>query len=292
MIYKIYPILYNRIIYYLKQIYINVNKGYLNIVSKKRDFELIKTSEIGVTEPKYAKTTFNGLFPFNSTKTNKKKLQFSYYRTLDSAMNSLKKTHSLYSASHYISNSFYIIALVILYFINISENGFIRNYVITGDVAFLNTIYKVLFYIASILNIIYIVFNKKMRQESYDLYNEIMGFRDFLKKVEKEKLELLVEENPNYFYDILPYAYVLGISRKWSKKFEFIPIQEASWYTGSINNNVFNAVAFTRSFNQTLMSVSAASSSRPTESSGSSSGGGSFSGGGGSSGGGGGGSSW
>ena len=42
-----------------------------------------------------------------------------------------------------------------------------------------------------------------------------------MKTVEKDKINELVEENPNYFYDILPYAYVLGVSDKWSKKFEF-----------------------------------------------------------------------
>ena len=54
----------------------------------------------------------------------------------------------------------------------------------------------------------------------------VKGFREFLLTAEKEKLEALVNENPNYFYDILPYTYVLNISKKWIKKFENIPIPE------------------------------------------------------------------
>lgn len=56
--------------------------------------------------------------------------------------------------------------------------------------------------------------------------SQVAGFRKFLVKVEKDKLETLVMENPSYFYDILPYTYVLNISKKWIKKFENIPVPE------------------------------------------------------------------
>ena len=54
----------------------------------------------------------------------------------------------------------------------------------------------------------------------------VKGFRDFLLTAEKEKLEALVEQNPHYFYDILPYTYVLNISKKWVSKFENIKMPE------------------------------------------------------------------
>ena len=44
--------------------------------------------------------------------------------------------------------------------------------------------------------------------------------KEFLENVEKDKLEELINEMPNYFYDILPYTYVFNISKKWIKKFE------------------------------------------------------------------------
>lgn len=55
---------------------------------------------------------------------------------------------------------------------------------------------------------------------------KVLGFKDYLENAEKEQLELLVEKNANYFYDILPYAYVLNISKKWINKFENIPIPD------------------------------------------------------------------
>ena len=62
-----------------------------------------------------------------------------------------------------------------------------------------------------------------------------------METAEKEKLETLVMENPTYFYDILPYTYVLGISDKWIKKFESIAIEPPQWYGGTD----FNYIRFT-----------------------------------------------
>ncbi len=56
----------------------------------------------------------------------------------------------------------------------------------------------------------------------------VKGFREFLVTAEKEKLESLVEKNPQYFYDILPYTYVLNISKKWIEKFQNIKMPETN----------------------------------------------------------------
>lgn len=61
----------------------------------------------------------------------------------------------------------------------------------------------------------------------------IKGFRNFLVTAEKDKLESLVLQNPHYFYDILPYTYVLNISKKWINKFEDIKMPEVDM--GSFN---------------------------------------------------------
>lgn len=49
---------------------------------------------------------------------------------------------------------------------------------------------------------------------------KVKGFRNYLNVVEKNKIDELVNENPRYFYDILPYAYVLNISKRWIGLFE------------------------------------------------------------------------
>ena len=35
-----------------------------------------------------------------------------------------------------------------------------------------------------------------------------------------DRINALAEENPSYFYDVLPYAYVFGLTDTWAKKFE------------------------------------------------------------------------
>ena len=116
-----------------------------------------------------------------------------------------------------------------------------------------------------------------------ELLGKIKGFKNFLELAEKPKLEELVMQDPAYFYNILPYTYVLGVSDKWIKKFEVIALQAPDWYAGS---TAFNMVTFGSFMNATMTSASSAMSSSPSSSGGSSGGGSS----GGGSGGGGGGS--
>lgn len=117
------------------------------------------------------------------------------------------------------------------------------------------------------------------------MLGRIRGFKNFLETAEKERLEMMVAENPQYFYEILPYTYVLGISDKWMKKFESIAMEPPTWYH-STGYSAFDVVVFHRFMNSTMTSVTTAMTSSPSSSSSS---GGGFSGGGS---GGGGGGSW
>lgn len=122
-----------------------------------------------------------------------------------------------------------------------------------------------------------------------EILGKIRGFKNFLETVEKDKLEALVEEHPTYFYDILPYTYVLGISDKWIKKFESISIVAPTWYVG---NGDFNLNSFSSFIDDTMSSAESSMSSSPSSSSNGSSGGSSGGGSSGGGSGGGGGGSW
>lgn len=119
-----------------------------------------------------------------------------------------------------------------------------------------------------------------------EMLGKIKGFKNFLETAEKDRLEAMVLQNPSYFYDILPYTYVLGISDKWIKKFESISLQAPDWYVGS---STFNINSFGSFMNNTMSSARSSMSSSPSSSSGGGSSGGGSSGGGS---GGGGGGSW
>lgn len=133
---------------------------------------------------------------------------------------------------------------------------------------------------------------KKRTEKSNKWMQEILGLRDFIENAELERLNLLIEEDPEYFYNVLPFAYTLGLTDKWAKNFESIAVNPPQWYYGSYGPGYFNTVVFMSSMNH-LMTVSNQNLSvRPAPSGGSSGG---FGGGGGFSGGGmggGGGGSW
>lgn len=73
---------------------------------------------------------------------------------------------------------------------------------------------------------------KKRTDKSIELMGKILGLRNFIETAEADRINLLVEDNPSYFYEVLPYAYVLGVTDKWAKKFEKINIESPSWYYG------------------------------------------------------------
>jgi len=134
------------------------------------------------------------------------------------------------------------------------------------------------------------VFIRKRTDRGNEWMGKILGLRNFIILAEKDRLETLVTENPSYFYRILPYAYVLGITDMWIRNFEGIALQPPTWYYG---HGAFTPILFAASFNNAMSTFGSRMTSSPP-SSGSGGGGGGFSGGGfsGGGGGGGGGGSW
>lgn len=59
-------------------------------------------------------------------------------------------------------------------------------------------------------------------KEDLKAYGKVCSFKRFLIVADKKRLEMLVEENPDYFYDVLPFFYVFGISKKMKGKFDRI----------------------------------------------------------------------
>jgi uncharacterized membrane protein YgcG len=120
--------------------------------------------------------------------------------------------------------------------------------------------------------------------------NRIAGLKDFIVNVEEDRIKVLADENPSYFYNILPYAIAFGIAEKWAAKFANITVQPPDWYQTNYPGGMFTTMVFVHSLNESVHDVSGAMTSK-VQSSGTGSFGGSMGGGfsGGGSGGGGGG---
>ena len=93
--------------------------------------------------------------------------------------------------------------------------------------------------ICLIISIICFVNMPKRSKGGNKCLGEILGFKKFLEVAEKNRLRKLVQENPSYCYDVLPFAYVLGVSEEWIKKFEGLMLEPPSWYTGNFNYRRF-----------------------------------------------------
>ena len=132
---------------------------------------------------------------------------------------------------------------------------------------------------------------ERKTDEYVRLLGKIRGFKRFLKVAEKERMEMLAEQDPGYFYKNLAFAFALGVTAVYAKRFASLATQPPEWYsapyyTHGAMGSVFDSTALMDSMDSMMSSVSASMTSSPSDSGG----GGSFGGGGGA--GGGGGGSW
>ncbi len=115
---------------------------------------------------------------------------------------------------------------------------------------------------------------------------QVLGFEEFLRRVESEHLKRVIIGHPELFDKYLPYAMAFGVERQFARAFEGIYTQAPQWYVGPSVMN-FNVGHFSSSMSHLSTVAASTMSSSPRSSSGSGFGGGGSSGGGGGGGGGG-----
>ena len=115
---------------------------------------------------------------------------------------------------------------------------------------------------------------------------QILGFEEFLRRVESDNLKRVILGHPELFDKYLPYAMAFGVERQFARAFEGIYTQPPQWYVGPSVMN-FNVGHFSSSMSHLSTVAATTMSSTPRSSSGSGFGGGGSSGGGGGGGGGG-----
>lgn len=150
------------------------------------------------------------------------------------------------------------------------------------------------FYILGLAAIFLLFLMAALCERRSDYYTgmlgKIRGYKNFLQVAEKDRMEMLAEQDPDYFYKNLAYAYALGVTTVFAERFASLAKEPPRWYDSpygyGTTGNVFNTIAMVNAMDSMMSSVSSSMTSAPS----SSSGGGSFSGGGGA--GGGGGGSW
>lgn len=252
------------------------NKGYLRIeqTKGKDHFSMTKIKDYdgdNNIEALYMK----GLFKRGNTTSTKSLAKESFYEDVDKCVRKenkkMKEKRFFFPTA--VSKIVYFVGICVIagLFFNAFEPKTWFTYVVCG--------------IAVIILALFMFFGSKRTKVGNQVYGQILGFKEFIKKAELDRLKMLVEENPSYYYDIMPYAYVLGLSDQWIENFETMHMPEPDWYSG---RDPFGDAIFYS------MVRSANACATPPETSGGGSSGGGFSGGGFSGGGsgGGGGGAW
>lgn len=249
------------------------NEGYLTIDDDKSGSYVIKRVKSYEGTDQSKKTFMNGLFKHGDI-TYKSRLENDFYVYIDMIKNSYNTGKN--KKNVFMKNSLWMRAvcwLLIACFVFFSFGIFSESY------QTLPCIYAfgggfIIYLCAFVISF----FVRKRTDDGHKMLQRIKGFKIFLETAEKEKLEALVEENPQYFYNILPYAYVLGVSKKWVEKFEPIAMEPPVWCGADYRG--FGYIYF---INSTFRDCNRIMQSRPVETnggSGSGVSGGGFSGGG------------
>jgi hypothetical protein len=109
-------------------------------------------------------------------------------------------------------------------------------------------------------------------------YAKVLGFEDFLGRVESDRIERL-EKTPELFEKYLPYAMALHVEKKWVQAFSGITMQPPLWYQGTYVG-AFQPYFLVNDMNMMTMQAGTVMSSAPRSSGGSGFGGGGGAGGG------------
>lgn len=149
--------------------------------------------------------------------------------------------------------------------------------------------------VSTVVMVLLTGFMRKRTHQCVEWMGRLAGLKDFIETAELDRLKVMAEENPQWFYHILPYTYVFDLSDIFAKKLEGLSLPAPQWYVG-YEPGYRNYYYFHRSFMRSMSSMTTALTiAEPVKVSAGSGGGGFSGGGGGFSGGGfggGGGGSW
>ena len=67
--------------------------------------------------------------------------------------------------------------------------------------------------------------------------SEILGFRHYLKTVTKEELQRILKVNPDYYYEMAPYALALGVDKIFAGRFERLHQPNCTYLLTGIETN-------------------------------------------------------
>lgn len=127
------------------------------------------------------------------------------------------------------------LALAALYWLIISS---------TLDKWMLDALQIAVILLASCILVVISFYTQKLSQKGHEIFERVMGFRHFMITAEKDWIEEMAEETPEYFYNMLPYALVLGVSKVWIGKFANSVQAPPEWYNTAKTTSHYSSRTF------------------------------------------------
>ncbi len=101
----------------------------------------------------------------------------------------------------------------------------------------------------------------------FDIMQRVLGFKQFITYAEESRLEMLINEDSEYVFKMLPYAIALGVSDIWATKFAMLSVQPPRWYAER-RAEMFSTESMIHSMARTASDLSSAAVSGPASSGG------------------------
>ena len=202
-------------------------KGYISIAKdpkQKNNFFVKRLIDINKPLPsnikelsENEKLIYQSIFKENELIVSLKDNKIDETKLIEIDKNILEFNKKVYERKSSILQSVYLGLNLISIILLVASYNFIKD---------MNPASNWIYIIATILGIIAWVFTFLMRNKtSYGdkLASEVKSYKAFLNKFDREQCIRLLKSNPKYFYETLPYTYVLGISKNWLKDINTYP---------------------------------------------------------------------
>lgn len=134
--------------------------------------------------------------------------------------------------------------------------------------------------VASFACLFFTAFMKRRTEKCIEWMGRLLGLREFIATAELDRLKAMADENPEWFYSVLPYTYVFGLSDVFAKRLETLAIPAPQWYVSSSPDySTWNYYMFSRQMSKSMQQVTSTLTKVDPGSSSGGSGSGGFSGG-------------
>ena len=247
-------------------------KGFLSIEEIEKnggvaDYRLVKKDKLPSTAKDFEQTIFNGLFESGRNFVHVSSLSQKFYTTMAKARKQIEEhatRKNFFVPGTRAFSSFLAVFGIGCTIIGVLWGLFLLIFSSNSLSYYLDTLMGL-----GILGLGSFLFSFIMFKHGpfgHKQYKKLMGFREFIDKAEKDRLRLLLDENPDYFGLTLSYAIGLGMANRWVEKFGPMLTTPPSYYQSSTSTTkavVFSAIDFNQRMTKQLNSMATNFTSTP-----------------------------